>query len=133
MCRVSLGTSLTHLYMLLCVVTAFLGKVQVCLGIIVLLYYCHIEFEGVRLEILSLAPILLCAVQMGLICYVSQTKSETNANNIIIRMLCNGKSRYSLSLDRLLRLFYKTTCPFEYRLLSRSVLFWCRYIYWYCC
>jgi hypothetical protein len=31
-----------------------------------------------------------------LICYVSQTKSETNANNIIIRMLCNGKGRYSV-------------------------------------
>jgi hypothetical protein len=45
--------------------------------------------------------------------------SETNANNIIIRILYNGKKgSYSLSLDRLLRLFYKTTRPFEYRDLS---------------
>jgi hypothetical protein len=39
--------------------------------------------------------------------------SETNANNIIISILDNGKGCYSLSLDRLLRLFYKTTRPLE--------------------
>jgi hypothetical protein len=50
-----------------------------------------------------------------LICYVSQTMSETNANNIIISILDNGKGSYSLSLDRLLQLFYKTTTPFEFR------------------
>jgi hypothetical protein len=44
-----------------------------------------------------------------------ETMSETNANNIIIRILYNSKGSYSLSLDRLLRFFYKTTRPFEYR------------------
>jgi hypothetical protein len=49
--------------------------------------------------------------------------SETNANNIIISILDNRKGSYSLSLDRLLRLFYKTTCPFEYRALKWSASF----------
>jgi hypothetical protein len=52
--------------------------------------------------------------------------SETNANNIIISILDKGKGSYSLSLDRLLRLFYKPTRPFEYRPLFQSVLFWYR-------
>jgi hypothetical protein len=31
-----------------------------------------------------------------IVCYVSQTMSETNANNIIISILDNGKGYYSL-------------------------------------